>query len=158
MGADGVHGAIGKAMGRRPEIVSFDDFVEICTKASKNIRPVIMGAQDFYEIRSEVKRRGAKKCEIPTLQGLSEVRFAKGSNAMYYRKGFDSSELTKCEFLNSKFDPKKFPSRKNEVRGIPPSKKQGIIKLLNVVPPAKRKFWLDLEENASSKDLVSCRE
>ena len=60
MGADGVHGAIGKAMGRRPEIVSFDDFVKICTKASKNIRPVIMGAQDFYEVRSEVKRRGPR--------------------------------------------------------------------------------------------------
>ena len=77
---------------------------------------------------------------------------------MYYRKGFESMELTKCEFLNSKFDHKKFPSRKQEARGIPPSKKQGIIKLLSVVPPAKRKFWLDLEENASAKDLVSFRE
>ena len=48
MGADAVHGLIGKKMKRSATVLTFDDFVLLCQSASKLIQAVELRIQDFY--------------------------------------------------------------------------------------------------------------
>ena len=50
MGADAVHGVIGKKMKKSPEVLNFDDFVTLCSESSRNITPVVMNCHDFYNV------------------------------------------------------------------------------------------------------------
>jgi len=48
MKADSIHGSIGKKMRKKPEIVTFQDFVDLNNEAGTNIKAVVMEIGDLY--------------------------------------------------------------------------------------------------------------
>lgn len=146
MRADSIHGSIGKKMKQAENIYTFDDFVALCERSSKTITPVLMNFTDFYEFSGEQRARSGKKIKMPLLANVCEVKFSKGRRTMLYKEDFDAP-YTEVDFLKSKFDVTgQFPSTRAEPRGIPQSKKTGILDLLCVAPAAKRLFWMNIPE------------
>ena len=155
MGADAIHGAIGKKMRKLPSIYNFEDFVNLCASSSKNVKPIVMQFSDFYEVKGENRSRQSKKVTLPKLSDVCEVQFQKGSSSIFYRTSFDEEAPIECPFLRPRFSAQDVPPKCVSVRGIAPSKKEGIVKLLDVCPPSKRKFWHELHENTAANDLVA---
>ena len=151
--ADSIHGCIGKKMKKLSEIVTFSDFVELCSKSSKSIKPVMLETADFIAFTQGQRTRKTKKATLPLLSSICKVQFQKGCRSLFYKTDFESEEV-EVDFLMPKFDHTTFPPRKAEPRGIPSTKKDGILKLLHSVPRAKKKFWLDLPVHESVKDLT----
>jgi len=50
MKADSIHGSIGKKMRKKPEIITFQDFVDLCNEAGTNIKAVVMEIGDFRDL------------------------------------------------------------------------------------------------------------
>ena len=50
MGADSDHKLIGKRMRKTLEIVTFSDLVALSDSSARNIKPITIGALDFYEL------------------------------------------------------------------------------------------------------------
>jgi hypothetical protein len=72
---------------------------------------------------------------------------------MFYKCTF-AENYSEVDFLRPNFDVKTLPSTRNQQRGIPTAKKDGIIKLMHVVKtPSKLKFWIDLPVNDGVSDL-----
>lgn len=157
MGADHVHGLIGKRMRRSPEIVTFDDLTELIDKSGRNIKPVVMNVDDFYFFTPENRQRKSKKHgTLPLLADIVEVKFEQGSSKMFIKESFDS-DYSEIDFLKPKFDRSVFPEKHNVPRGISTSKKRGILNLLGHIPNSKKKFYAELVENDASEDLVGTR-
>lgn len=152
MRADSVHGLIGKRMSKSPEVYNFDDFVSLCGKAGKSIEPVVLHYSDFYSFAAKNRTRNCKTVKLPLLSAISEVEFRKGSRNLFYKKEF-SDEFTSADFLSPKFDLR-LPEKHTKPRGIPSKKKDGLVKLLESVPAAKRKFWHELSVNEAVQDLA----
>ena len=147
MRADSVHGCIGKRMKKCEEIITFDDFVQLCSQAGKNIRPIVMTPQDFTNFVDGHRQRG-KNVEIPQLSQVCTVMFRKGSRSFWFKTSFQDAEFKECNFLRPRFNLASPPTARESARGISTKKKEGILKLI------KHKFWADLPVNDSSRDLV----
>ena len=98
------------------------------------------------------------KTTLPKINGICEAVFTKGSRKMQYREGSCTSELKEVDFLSPRFKLLDLGSSgQPKPRGIRPSKKDGILQLLNSsgVTPAKMRFWHDLVKNKAAADLVT---
>ena len=144
MKADLVHGVIGRKMKKGENIFTFDDFVELCNNASKRIRPIVMSCDDFYEFGGAQRTRG-KRAPLPLIANICEVRFTKGKRTMSFKEEF-ADGYTDVDFLKPKFKTDVLPPKQMECRGIPLAKKAKIVKLMDVAPPAKRLFWMEIGE------------
>jgi hypothetical protein len=154
--ADSIHAAIGKKMKKQSDIFTFPDFVDLCGAASKTIKPVVLEMDDFPLFTAEQRTRKTKTQEVlPMLSSICQVTFKKGARELFYKTDFTQEQETAIAFLKVKYNHSVFPGRRVDPRGIPSSKKDGIIKLLNCVPAAKKRFWLDLPTNDNAKDLVT---
>ena len=154
MKADSIHGSIGKKMKQAENIFTFADFVELCQKSSRTITPILMECMDFHDFSGEQRTRNGKKTKMPLLGKVCEVKFSKGRRTMMYKEDFDC-EYTEVDFLKTRFDATgQLPPKRTEPRGIPKSKKTGILNLLRVAPAAKKLFWMEIPERDVS-DLAS---
>ena len=138
-------------MKQSPEILNFYDFVELCDKSGENIKPVVLHFSEFANFTA--KNRTRKKLNFVLFHCLetSEVKFRKGSRKLHFKYQF-SDEFTSVDFLVLKY-VLAYPEKRDQPGGIP-SKKDGILKLLNGIPVGKRKFWHDLVANDSAIDLA----
>lgn len=145
MKADSVHGLIGRKMKKAAEILTFDDFVDLCDKAGKNIHPITLNEHDFYNFVAMQRARKTKNVTLPLLSNICQVCFKKGSKKLFYKRNFDEESYSEADFLRPSFDVHTMPLVHSEARGIPSSKKDGILKLIRVVQSSsKLKFWTDL--------------
>ena len=65
MAADGLHGEIGKVLKKETQVVTFSDFVKVCSKASKKSKTIIMDLPDLYSFTKENRCRNSEKVRIP---------------------------------------------------------------------------------------------
>lgn len=156
MKADTIHGNIGNKMKKCENIYNFNDFVDLCSRSSKNIKPVLMHFDDFYEFKGEQRQRKSKNVNLPTISSISEVKFTKGTRSMLFKGDF-GDDYTEVDFLRPKFDITSFPDKHTEPRGIPLTKKEAIIRLLHVAPAAKKQFWINIPEK-DVRDLAEFQE
>ncbi|MES9882743.1 MAG: hypothetical protein ABW185_17895 [Sedimenticola sp.] len=154
MRADNIHGTIGNKMKKMPEICTFQDFVDLCDRAGKNIKPVVMHPADFYLLQDGHRTRQSKNVDLPLISSLCQVEFRKGRRTLFYKTKHVDEDFIEVEFLKPKFDIHSFPGAMSEPRGIPATKREKLLKLTNCFPPAKKKFWLDMPINNENRDLV----
>ena len=133
-------------MKKYQEIHTFDDFVELCQKASKKIKAAVMHPSDFYALEDGHRSRQSKNVTLPKLSDL-------GSRSMWCKESFDDDQ-TEVNFLKPKFSIETTPGTMQQPREVSTSKKQNILKLVASCPAPKRKFWLDMPVNEGSKDLI----
>ena len=141
MGADAVHGNIGNKMKKASIILTYDDFVTLCKKASFKINPVQLQPSDFYDFESKIRSRQTGNLVLPELANICEARFEKGSEFLYYRLTFETEELTGTPFFKAKTNVKNFPNAGSSARGISGSK----------MP----KFWAYWGNSSSKKEVLA---
>ena len=153
MRADSLHGNIGAKMKKHKNICTFDDFVDVCRKASKKINPVVMQCEDFFCFEDGYRSRQSKKVKLPLLSDLCQVEFKKGRRSMLYKTAFDE-DAVEVEFLKPQFNLKIVLPKMTEPRGVSSKKYKDILKLTVEFSGPKRKFLLDLPCNDRSTDLT----
>ena len=153
MRADSIHGNIGSAMRKRPNIYTFDDFVDVCDGSTKKIKPVTLGVHDFYEFEDGHRARTSKTVTLPLLNKVKVVKFQSGSRSMWFKNNFNG-QFEEVNFLKPKFKIDVGVPVKSRPRGISTAKRQNILNLLQAAPPAKRKFWMEATINDETNDLV----
>jgi len=159
MKADSVHGLIGMKMKKTAEILTFDDFVELCNKAGKKIQPITLSEHDFYNFVPMQRARKTKNVTLPLLADICQVCFQKGSRKLLYKCTFNEENYTEVDFLRPRFDANTLPLTHSQLRGIPSAKKDGIVRLMRVVKSSsKLKFWKDLPVNDAVHDLTESME
>jgi len=97
MKADSVHGLIGMKMKKTAEILTFDDFVELCNKAGKKIKPVILSEHDFYNFVPMQRARKTTNVTLPLIADICQVCFKKGSRKLLYKCTF-TEEYSEVDF------------------------------------------------------------
>jgi len=151
--ADSVHGSIGKKMRKKPEIITFQDFIDLCDEAGSNIKPVVMQVEDFRDFIGQHRTRKTKSCTLPLLSDVSVAGFRKGARSLFFKTNFDD-EFQSVDFLKPKFNLSLWPAQKTQPRGIVVSKRNSIIRLLDSVSHVKKRFWLNIPTSDSVSDLV----
>ena len=137
-------------------IYDFENFVSVCENASKRINPVIKHFDNFYQFVAGQKSRQSKSgTTLPKLATLSAVQFRKRSNSMRIKNSLKSDTFTEVKFLKRNFSVHSNPQKQQQHRGIPEKKKEDILRLIQSFPAAKKRFWMDLNVNASSNDLLA---
>ena len=159
MKADSLHGSFGAKLKANSKIIDYRSFVDILENSRKNVKCVEMKIDDFFEFPSEIRNRKTKAgAGIPFLDSLVGVEFRRGDRRMFYKSSFAEDSQTACDFLLQKCDVRKFPECKKKQRGIPESKKDGIMNLLRIVPERMRLFWASIDVNDKAKDLMATNE
>ena len=106
--ADSIHGIIGKAMKRAPIVATFDNFVDLCDDAGKNIKSDI-DIDSMFQFRKEARTRSSKSVSpLSLLETILEVAFKKGSRSMYYKTSFEGKSI-EVDFLRPRFSTNVFP-------------------------------------------------
>ena len=81
---------------------------------------------------------------------------------MFMKQSFTEPSHLKVDFLKTRFTKSNgwqtFPLRRNELRGITQTKKNGIIKCLADVSANNKYFWEKILSNEESVDLAQTRE
>ena len=72
---------------------------------------------------------------------------------MWFEQGFEG-DYQEVDFLKPKFILDITLPTKHQPRGTPSAKRQNILKLADLFPAAKRKFWLEILMNDRNDDLV----
>ena len=86
----------------------------------------------------------------PYLCDIYVILFTRGSFTLKYKNDFDETEFTELHFLK-----KVFQISGIQPRGVLDSKAQGIINVLcPLMPSNRRKFWMNLDTNPDSVDLI----
>ncbi|GFR59266.1 U-box domain-containing protein 16 [Elysia marginata] len=91
------------------------------------------------------------------LAEMTAVQFRRGSRFLYYKRSHDNTPFVVVDFLKKieKADIGIIPERKAVPRGIPASKKEGIVKTLcPLMPRSRAVFWEDLPTNDDVGDLI----
>ena len=155
MSADSVHARIEAVLRRKKETIM--DFEDLQTAVSESGCKVIsLTAQDFFNFASGLSDYNLKKAgaDRPYLSGIVHLEFRRGSKQMFYKASHRDSECKSFDFLKKNHDLNTVKARSNP-RGVAKKKKEEIIaKLLPLMPPPRRTFWMDLPESAKSKDLL----
>lgn len=138
MKADSVHACIGKKLKKQSEVFTFPDFVSLVDCASKSVKSVVLEISDFYEFKPENRIRKSKHTTLPLLSTVCTAKFRKGSRFLFYKTDYEDEEYSEVDFLKPRFMETSFPPTKCSPRGIKPTKKEGILKLLNDAPNAKK--------------------
>ena len=157
MRADSIHGSIGRRMLRTPEISTFDEFVEICDKSAKLIKPICLQHHEVHTFAELHRTRSTKKVKLPKIGEIKQAKFEKGSKQLAYCVQFGGEE-EKVEFLKPTTNLSDPIPTSEAPRGINATKKRGLLKLIHSFPASKRKFWHDLVGKEENKDLVSAQE
>ena len=157
MSADSFHHKVELAMRQKKRVEDFQDFVDIVNNCG---RALVMSFDDFFEFPKGVSQ--AKYAQNkPKLEDVQVVKFVRGSNQIYWKNDHRDNNFKSSRFLQKKYEKsieKEF-SRNTENRGVKPSKKENIIKVL--CPHMKersRPFWNALHVNDASVDLISERD
>ena len=157
MSADSFHHKVELAMRQKKRVEDFQDFVDIVNNCG---RALVMSFDDFFEFPKGVSQ--AKYAQNkPKLEDVQVVKFARGSNQIYWKNDHRDNNFKSSRFLQKKYEKsieKEF-SRNTENRGVKPSKNENIIKVL--CPHMKersRPFWNALHVNDASVDLISERD
>ena len=90
---------------------------------------------------------------MPLLSDISEVKFERNSQKFRFKTYFDAQEYDEVDFLRPKVSMSSMPNQHEMARGIFQKRKGGILKVMDHVPPIKRKFFVDLNVNDNSEDL-----
>jgi len=96
MKADSIHGSIGKKMRKKPEIVTFQDFIDLCNNAGSNIKAVVMEIGDFREFIGQQRTRKTKNATLPLLCHICVASFRKGSRSLFFKTNFDAEFQSVC--------------------------------------------------------------
>ena len=153
MSADSFHHQVEKAMREMKNLYTFKDFEDCVEEKGKAI---VMSEDDFFDFKKH--QSTAKDTNYPQMKEIVEVKFCKGSTKMYWKTGFNE-EYQSGEFLQKKFREKIIrnatAAKKGEPRGVQTAKKESIIKnIVPLMPVESQKFWIELPENESARDLT----
>ena len=126
--ADSFHHKVELAIRQKKRVEDFQDFVDIVNNCG---RALVMSFDDFFEFPkgvSQVKYVQNK----PKLEDVQVLKFVRGSNQIYWKNDHRDNNFKPSRVLKKKYEKsiEKESSRNTENRGIKPSKKENIIKLL----------------------------
>ena len=149
MRSDSIHGMIGKALRKEPELFDYDDLVALLKNAKIGLDVISMSASDFRPFSSFHK----KNAGLPKLNGVREVRFVRGSKNLYYKLDISAASYFSRTLCEKDIPP--IPSSEHHPRGVNDQKRQEICRvLLPQMPEEKRAFWRNLP-SGSIADLCS---
>ena len=160
MTADAVHGAIGRRIKKRM-LPTFYSFKKECAASMKNIEVIEMQLGDFLTIQKQNRISSPKEPAL-RLDSIVQATFKRGESSVWVKTSFLGEEtefkILKKGFLKSNMS-KVLPEKINERRGIPATKKNGIMGTLpKDISPEDKDFWDSLTVNDNSVDLGVTRE
>ena len=83
MVADAIHGNIGKLFRKTSTVATFDDFVQLCEKASNNIKTIVLVLPFIYLISKKTRTRSSTKVKMPLMESIVEIQLKKGSSMLH---------------------------------------------------------------------------
>lgn len=155
MTADGVHGNIEMQIKKTGNVYDFEDLLNVIKKSRNNLKTVVVMKSFNWPKKKRQLRKNDEKDPMKNfvLNNIVEAEFMRGSTILKYKTDFDN-DYKELNFLQKRFNCKKFPQEKNN-RGITNNKKNDIInKLLPLMPQNRHKFWKDLPVTDTVSDLV----
>ena len=161
MAVDAIHGNIGKLFRKTSTAATFDGFVQICEKASNNIKAIALDLPFIYPI-SKARTRSSIKVKMPLMESIVEVQFKKENSMLHYKESFLEESYFTVNFLQPCFlkkgGLKTFPAPSTERCGITQSKRDNIVSTLKGVPQSAHSFWNSIYCNNTSPDLCCFRD
>ena len=110
-----------------------------------------MFAEDFLDLTNYLSK--GKDTGYPRVADMREIQFRKNTTKMCWKTSFEDTAYKSGEFLQKMFREVLLPL-KGPARGLNLEKKEDIItKLLALMPANRRRFRLDLPDNAMSEEL-----
>ena len=138
MVADAIHGNIGKLFRKTSTVATFDDFVQLCEKASNNIKTIVLVLPFIYLISKKTRTRSSTKVKMPLMESIVEVQLKKESSMLHYKESFLKESYTTVNILQPTFFKKgglkTFPVPSTERLGITHSTRDNIVNSLKDVP------------------------
>ena len=155
MSADSVHHQIELSMKKHGDVCDWEEFKEVLSKAKCQVLDI--DANDFVKFYDGSSRvRISKTVPRVKLNHMSAVRFERGSKLLKYKTTHSvEAQYHSLDFLKSKVDVSEIPPACTSPRGVPPPKREDIVKkLCPLMPTNRREFWIELPCSSSSKDLI----
>lgn len=159
MAADGLHGKIEQHVKKMGNVEDFDDFKEACRKSALRNEVISLNISDFMKFQnicrnSSVKKKTAEDA-LPFLRDIVEIKFIKGEQDFFYKTNFTEDNYKKTFNVLKRKTELKLPESISTLRGIPPKKKDDILKsLVPAMKPSRKPFWENLPTNELAPDLL----
>ena len=153
MAADSFYHQLKEGILKRRYLYEFNDYIKVVNLCGNAME---MSHEDFYDFRNY--KSNGKDTNDPLIDDISVVQFRKINTRIYWKTSLEKSEFKSGPFLQKKFcdicRKKRLPRKKGIPRGVNKGKKDDILlKLLNLMPENRRKFWETLPESLDSEDL-----
>lgn len=154
MAADLVHHSNEREMKKCGDVRDFQEYIDTLEKARCKV--INMEATNFkcwkyLSNRATVNKGGHK------LSDMAIVPFRRGVQSLFYKKAHeDNSPFIAADFLKKKYEINVLPENRSIPRGIPTSKKEGIVKnLCPLMPRSRALFWEQLPTTDEADDLIN---
>jgi hypothetical protein len=149
LSADSFHSGVERSMSKRPEgkVLDFDDFVDTVQNSNgRRVKVVKMENDQFLQWVDGHSAHIVRKNKV-YIDQMSIVEFRRGvEDSLFFKTKFDDEEFESYKFLKKNFQLHIPRSMRQQNRGIPMDRKQGIIKnLVPLLPPNRREFWINME-------------
>lgn len=154
MSADTIHAGVEREMKKMKDVCDFEDFKK-CVAAAGATNVVEPLCTDFKNYKGQQSLVKLSKNDRPHLSDCRQLQFRRDSKLLYFKKDHDASDFCEFDFLKVKAAISKLPDPlRNSARGIPQSKKDGLLtKLCPLMPENRRQFWSSLATNVVA-DLI----
>ena len=100
MGADAIHGYIGKLFRKTSTVATFDDFVQLCEKAKSNIKVIVLDLLFIYPISKKARTRLSTKVKIPFMESIVDVQLKKGSSMLHLKEPSSKKAIPPSTFFH----------------------------------------------------------
>lgn len=162
MSADGLHGKIEQFVKKVGNVEDFNDFTEACNKAVSRNKVINLDISDFMKFENvcksatgSAKKKSVGDEEVPFLRDIVEVRFIKGQQEFFYKTNFLDAEYKETKKLIKRKANLNLPKPLTTLRGVPPKKKDAIMKaLVPAMKPSRKLFWENLFTSENAPDLL----
>ena len=154
MAVDSVHQSIKRELKKSGDVRDFQEYVDTLERARCKV--ISMEATNIkcwkdHSNRAKINKGGRK------LSNMAVVQFRRGAQLLFYKKAHGSnSPFLTADFLKKKSDISVWPEDRSTPRGIPQSKKDGIVKnLCPLMTRSRALFWEQLPTNNEAVDLIN---
>jgi hypothetical protein len=158
MSADGDHSAIETALRRKGTVLDMTDFVGCVAKSRLPVKQLMFS--DFMEWTDDISTSKLKKLgqQRPMLADVVVCEVRRGSSKLFFKQHSYDNVFNSFDLLKSTASTA-LPANVKIPRGIMASKKAEIVKkLVPLMPPSRRTYWLSLAVNKTVVDLCKAQD
>ena len=165
MAADSVHAAITRKMAKHSTLLDLQDYTEVIQSSRKGITTLSLDHNDMVMFENETRKTNLR------LKDVKSVQFRKGSLSLFYKTSHKTQEeyqelkhlkATKSREIQKMIDDgqdsvEAIP-RMERPRGVSVCKKAALIKLTQMMPRYKARFFERLVVDDAAADLETVEE